>query len=204
MPVALGDAYATPDELRRRQGIPDGNTYVEADLEDALLTASRAVDEWCGRTFGRAEVVSVRAFPVHPRGVDTDDFWTTDGLAVGGTAWTPATTGYVLEPVNGVVNGLPGWPYSSLSTAGSGRGIIWPELTVLGPARVEVAARWGWAEVPSAVKSATLMLAAEELKLKDTTFGVAGFGDYAIRVRSNPKVAERLAPYRKHPLLVGS
>ena len=199
MTVAIGGAYATTAELRRRQGIPDGNTYVEADLEDALLAASRQVDRYCGRQFGRAEVATARTFPVGRTGVDTADFWTTDDLMVGAAVWTPESTSYTLLPQDGVVDGVPGWPYYRLE----GAFWVWPGIAA-GVSRVQITAKWGWADVPEEVKSATLMLAAEELKLKDTTFGVAGFGDYAIRVRSNPKVAERLAPFRLRPVQVAS
>jgi len=190
--TAAGGTYATVSELKRRQAIPDTNTYVESDLEDALEAASRQVDRYCGRSFGRTEVADAtsRTYEVRPSGVQTDDFWTTDGLIINGTAWADLGTSYFLEPSDGVLDGLEGWPYLRISWASSWAG--WG-LTV---ARCTVTAAWGWAAVPSDIKSATLMLAAEELKLKDTPFGVAGFGDYTVRVRSNPKVAERLAPYR--------
>lgn len=191
--TATGGIYATVAELKRRQAIPDTNTYVDSDLLDALTAASRGVDRYCGRTFGRTEVVDAtsRTFEVRSSGIQTDDFWTTDGLIINGAAWADISTRYLLEPLNGVLDGLPGWPYLRVTfTLASVWG--WPS----GMATCDVTAAWGWEAVPADVKSATLMLAAEELKLKDTPFGVAGFGDYAIRVRSNPKVAERLAPFR--------
>lgn len=193
--AALGAAYATVAELKRRQAIPDTNTYVDADLEDALTSASRQVDRYCGRTFGRIEVAdaSARTFEVTQSGIQTDDFWTSDGLIVNGTAWTDLETRATLQPFNGVLDGLEGWPYLRIAISG-----MWSSAFISGAwtGTCVVTAAWGWEAVPADVKSATLMLAAEELKLKDTPFGVAGFGDYAIRVRSNPKVAERLAPYR--------
>lgn len=197
---ALGTSYATVAELRRRQGIADTNTYVTADLQDALDAASRGIDRYCGRTFGRVEVAdaSARTFQVSQSGIQTDDFWTTDGLIINGVAWA-SVTGVILEPFNGVLDGLPGWPYFRITwTAGwPGAVSLIPTLAWCGGLQtVDVTAAWGWAEVPADVKSACLMLAAEELKLKDTPFGVAGFGDYVVRVRSNPKVAERLNPFR--------
>lgn len=196
--VTLGNVYATVPELKRRQGLADSNTYVTSDLEDALEAASRQVDRYCGRTFGRTEVADAtsRTFEVSASGVQTDDFWTTDGLIINGTAWA-SETGLILEPLNGVLDGLPGWPFLRITWTSP-----WaPAWTLTGawcPAvrTVDITAAWGWQAVPADVKSATLMLAAEELKLKETPFGVAGFGDYAVRVRSNPKVAERLAPFR--------
>lgn len=196
--VATGGIYATTTELRRRQGIADTNSYVESNLQDALEAASRGVDRYCGRTFGRTEVAdaSTRTFEVSASGIQTDDFWTTSGLVINGTAWA-SVTGTILEPLNGIVDGLPGWPYCRITWLS-----MWPAAFVPaggwcgGVQTIDVTAAWGWAAVPPDVKSATLMLAAEELKLPDTPFGVAGFGDYAIRIRSNPKIAERLAPFR--------
>jgi len=198
--VATGGMYATVTELRQRMGIADTNSYVTATLEDALTAASRGIDRYCGRTFGRTEVAdaSARTFEVSASGIQTDDFWTTDGLIINGVAWA-SVTGVILEPLNGILDGLPGWPFLRITWTSR-----WPSTALL-PASfewcapvttVDVTAAWGWAAVPADVKSACLMLAEEEMKLPDTPFGVAGFGDYAIRVRSNPKVAERLAPFR--------
>ena len=196
---ALGTSYATVAELRRRQGIADSNTYVTSDLEDALESASRQVDRYCGRTFGRIEPAdaTTRTFPVSRSGIQVDDFWTTTGLVINGVAWADVT-GVILEPLNGVLDGLPGWPFLRITWTGLWPAALIPNLATWCPAvtTVDVTAAWGWQEVPADVKSATLMLAAEELKLKDTPFGVAGFGDYVVRVRSNPKVAERLNPFR--------
>jgi hypothetical protein len=41
-------------------------------------------------------------------------------------------------------------------------------------------------------------------KAGDAPFGVAGFGDYAVRIRSNPMAEEKLRPYQKMPAKVGS
>jgi len=194
--VVSGGAYATVTELRRRMSIADTNNYVTDDLQAALNAASRGIDRYCGRTFGRTEVAdaSERTFEISRSGIQTDDFWTTDGLIINGTAWA-SVTGILLEPLNGVLDGLPGWPFLRLTWTGDWPP-AWSWTATWGPRVCTVTAAWGWQEVPPDVKSACLMLAEEEMKLPDTPFGVAGFGDYAIRVRSNPKVAERLAPFR--------
>ena len=40
--------------------------------------------------------------------------------------------------------------------------------------------RWGWAAVPPKVKLATLVLAKDYASLRDTRFGVAGFGEFGV------------------------
>jgi len=194
---ALGGPYADRATLKRRMGIPDTDTLQDGDVDDALSSASDAINQFTGRQFGQASEASTRTYVAGPSGVDTDDFWTTDGLLVNGSSTT-----YALEPANGIVNGVPGWPYSRLVSPYNGHPIY--DSGSMFVLAVEVTARWGWARVPSSIKSACLMLAADTLKSKDAPFGVAGFGDYVVRVRANPKVAELLAPYVRDPIKAGS
>ena len=63
---------------------------------------------------------------------------------------------------------------------------------------MHVTARWGWPAIPAPVKQAAFLVSAEQWKLKDAPFGVAGFGEFgAIRVRLNPMVTTLLGPYRR-------
>lgn len=201
--VAIGQAYAPLAKLKARLGIADSNTAKNAELQDRLDSATLDIIRWCGRQFGRQEVASEREFEVGRTGVDTDDFWTADDLTVvpylgttAGTAWTVA--GLSLEPLNGVVDGIPGWPYRRICYG-------WAMSTFYhGYARARVTAKWGWAEVPANVETACLLIAAMDNKAGDAPFGVAAFGDYAVRIRSNPMAMEKLAPYVKDPAKVGS
>lgn len=192
---ALGGPYATRAALKRRMSIPDANTVQDADADSALASASEAINRWCGRQFGQALEASERTYTPGPGGVDTDDFWTTDDLVIWGTAY--AAGNYSLEPANGIVDGVPGWPFNRVGAPyGSFLSFSWLDSPIT------VSARWGWAQVPESIVSACLMLAADTLKSKDAPFGVAGFGDYVVRVRANPKVAELLAPYVRYPAKV--
>jgi hypothetical protein len=199
----LGDSYATVDELATYLSIEDDADNVR--LGDALATASRQVEKWCGRQFNDAGVASTRTYAVDdPHVVEVDDFDTGTGLVVATdedgdgvyeTTW-PAGD-YELQPLNGVVDGEPGWPFWMIAATGR----RFPSRARCG--RLQVTARWGWAAVPAPVKAATLILAAEGYKLSDAPFGVAGFGDFGVvRIRDNPMAANRLAPYRRDVLLV--
>lgn len=199
--MALGDSYATLTELKTRLDITD--TTDDTRLTASLASASREIEAWCGRQFNDADAASARVF--RPRGCAlavVDDFSTTTGLIVetstDGTTWTAwSATDYQLEPLNGVVDGLSGWPYYRVAAIG---GRWFPECRWT---TVRVTAQWGWTAVPATVREACMMIAAETFKIGDAPFGVAGFGEFgAVRVRMNTRAQSLLAPYQRHPVLV--
>jgi len=198
--VAIGASYATVAQLKYRLGIPDSDTSKDADLQDKLNSASSDVNLYTGRQFGRDEVVSERTFAPGRTGVDTHDFWTSTGLAIvpylGQTAGTPWTVaGLELFPTDGIWEQQPGWPFWRICYG-------WSMSAFYSASKVKVTAKWGWAAVPTPVITATLLLAAMDNKAGDAPFGVAGFGDYAVRVKSNPMAEEKLRPYVKDPIKV--
>lgn len=202
--VAIGQSYATLAQLKARLGISDSNTAKDAELQDRLDSATLDIIRWCGRQFGRDDVASARTYYPGKTGVDVDDFWTDDDLAVvpylgttAGTAWT--VSGLTLEPLSGVVDGVPGWPYRRLCY-----GYPMAITYFYSASTVQVTAKWGWAQVPKNVETACLLLAAMDNKAGDAPFGVASFGDYAVRIRSNPMAEEKLRPYVKDPMKVGA
>lgn len=201
--MALGDTYANLSELKDRldlSGDEDNDT-----LQGALKAASRGIEKLTGRQFNDSGTATARVYrPDSHCRVDVDDFHTTAGLVVEtdegdsgvfGSIWTSGQ--YELYPLNGIVDGETGWPYSKIRAVSNrwfpcGR-----------RATVRVTARWGWAEVPPAVKESCLVAAVEIFKLKDAPFGVGGYTDFGImRVRDNPFVARMLQPYTRHAVLV--
>lgn len=202
--MALGDSYATLPELKTRLDISD--TTDDDRLTASLAAASREIEAYCGRQFNDAGAASARVF--RPTGCAlavVDDFNTTTGLIVatdegddGTYETTWATSDYELEPLNGVVAGLSGWPFYRIRAVESR---TFP--TVRRRATVQVTARWGWTAVPTPVKEACLMIAAETFKIGDAPFGVAGFGEFGpVRVRMNTRAQSLLAPYQRDPMLV--
>lgn len=197
--VPLGGPYATRSALKVRMGIPDSNSSRDEELDQRLRSASSDINSWCHRQFGRAEVATVRTFPVSLSGVDTHDFWSTQDLAItpylgltAGTAWDVSTL--ALEPTDGIVDQVPGWPYRRICMGGYGSHPLWMASNWYGYT-VRVTAKWGWAAVPEPVITSCLMLAVADDKAKDAPFGVAGFGDFAIRIRANPMVEQKLKAY---------
>lgn len=196
--MPIGDSYAQISELKPRLNITD--TDDDARLTEALDAASRDVERFTRRQFNMTSSATSRVYePLHDRLVLVDDFHTTSSLEVAvdtaedGTYGTVLSSSkYALEPRNGVVEGVPGWPFWRI------RAYDLDAFPVAqGRATVQVTAEWGWAEVPAPIKEATLVQAAELFKLADAPFGVAGFGEFgAVRVRPNPKVTQLLAPYQ--------
>ncbi|MFE6846565.1 phage head-tail connector protein [Streptomyces sp. NPDC057686] len=196
--MALGDNYATLAELKTRLGIDDTND--DTTLTQALAAASRSIEKSCRRQFNKAGALTARFFvPVTGFYVAVNDIWTMAGLIVKTdedddgvfeTTWT-IVTDYELRPLDGVRDGVPGWPYWQIIAVGV------RDFPFSRRATVQVTADWGWNAVPAPVKEACLILAEEIWKVKDAPFGVAGFGEFgSIRVRANPKVAALLADYR--------
>lgn len=198
---ALGGPYSTRAKLKRRMGIPDSSTTQDSDCDDALDSASSAINKVTGRQFGQATELSARQFRMDKSGVDIADCFDLSGMLIDGVAYDVAS--WTALPLDGMKDGVPGWPYERLENPWATHPIYlayrnWPGLLVT------ITALWGWPEVPADIEIACLMLAADTLKSKDAPFGVAGFGDYVVRVRANPKVAELLAPYVRDPIKVAS
>jgi hypothetical protein len=200
--TALGGPYGTAAILKKRAGIPDSDTSRNDAVTSALATAAAAIHQYTGRQFGKTDTASERTFTLDARGADVHDFWTTDGLIIDGTAWDSSTSAYRLEPRDGIKNQVAGWPYERLARIYSTH----PIYTALRFYEVEIAvtAKWGWAAEPADVTTASYMLAQDDLKSGDAPFGVAGFGDYVVRVRANPRVQQLLDPYVLDRLKVAS
>lgn len=196
--------YATLAEMKSRKGIDD--TLDDFEILGALAAITHDIDNECGRVFTRAATATAREYyPASPTLCLVHDFYTTTGLVVatdggdGTYATTLTAADYQLEPLNGVVDGKPGWPYWKIRLVG---GATFPAATTSIRAPVRATAKWGWAAIPGAVKEAALILASETFKLVDAPFGVAGFGAFgAVRVRDNPMAMRKLAPYRREPIL---
>lgn len=210
--MSLGDDYVTLNELKAYIEPQLLSKTVSDDLlMSALQSATAEIETHCGRQFNNAGAVSSRLYA--SLGVDrvfVDDFHTTTGLVVeveeSHGAWTTwEADEFFLLPANGVRNGVAGWPYSHIC-ANHHNGKSFPRAGELGDCQdlnVRVTANWGWASVPTPVRQAALIIAAETYQLKDAPFGVAGMDAFGtIRVRENRMAAAKLAPYVRGSLRV--
>lgn len=202
--MALGDNYINGPELKSYMGI-EIDSY-DVQIEDAISSASREVEDYCHRQFNDSGAVSARIFrPAGPRGVVVDDFSTAvgliiqtddDGDGVFETTWDPAD--YELSPLGGIRNAQTGWPYWRIRATGAKR------FHYNRRSNVQVTARWGWAAVPDPVKQSVYILASDTFQLKDSRLGVAGSDQFGqiVRVRDNQTAASKLRYYTRQKVYV--
>jgi hypothetical protein len=205
--VALGDPYVTTAEFKTRSNISGSGD--DAACLDAVTAASRWIEHHCRRQFNKVTSATARVFyPTACGFAHVDDFHTTTDLVIktdngddGTFETTWAAADYQLEPLNGVVDGESGWPYYTIRKRSTGSNFF--PMTGTG-APLQVTAQWGWNAVPTLVKTACYIAAAEAFRLKDTTMGLGGGGDFGeFVVRRAPHVLDYLYPYRLTPVLVG-
>lgn len=154
--------YVTSAELKSYLRIEDAADDPMVALW--VTTASRAVDDYCGRQFGQTATVEERTYDaVYDRAcwrsvAEIDDVQdVTDMVVTDANGNEVAADDYELGPVNAPVKGRP---YTRVLLARAGR--------------VTIAARWGWSAVPAPVKNATLLQAARLAARRDAPFGIAG------------------------------
>jgi len=198
--------YCSPEELKSRLGLAASDTADDLEIRLAIESASREIDDVCDRHFWRG--TSTRTFvPDSLYCCAVDDLVSvttlkTDSSGDGTFETTWAVSDYQLLPLNATTGHAEPRPYTSLKAVGANTFPPWSGYASRAD-RVELAGVFGWPQIPSAVKQAALIVAAETLKLKDAPFGVAAMGEWGpVRVRANPKVMALLGPYRRHPVLV--
>jgi hypothetical protein len=199
--VALNQFYCSNEELKSRLGI--GDTADDFEVTLAVQAASRLVDEICGRFFWRTAATEVRTYvPSSYYDQDIDDLVSVttlkadrDGDGVYEETWTLGTD-YQLQVAPWHFNPAAlgeQWPYTRLNIIGPKFvPVVWPWSHL---DRIQVTGVFGWPAVPLAVKQAALVAAADLFRQKDAPFGIAGFGEFAMRVQQNPTVMRLLHRY---------
>jgi hypothetical protein len=192
--------YATLTQVKAAMSITD--QVDDAVINVALDSASRWVDGWCDRSFAPAgtAVTSRDYTPTDTFGVIyIDDCVSVTEVRIDDDldrtfSKTLLPADYLLEPVNEQRYGLV-LPFTRLRPYEDG---YWPVFR--GRPTVRVFGRFGWPEVPTAVREATIMQTQRLFTRRDAPLGVAGFGDLgAMRVSRfvDPDVEMLLAPYRR-------
>jgi hypothetical protein len=192
-----GPAYTTL-ELVKESLVAGGDTAASRDmlLLDKIASASRSIDDHCGRRFYLDAAASARILDPAGRTVRTrdgyrllvDDIGSATGVTVevgSATAgWTAVTSTVELEATDAAARG---WAFTSLS-----RATDW-----LGAPRVKITARWGWPAVPQTIREAALIQTLRLYKRKDSPEGVLGSSEWgAVRVsRLDPDMAKLVERY---------
>ncbi|HVB27378.1 MAG TPA: head-tail connector protein [Mycobacteriales bacterium] len=206
-PLTLNQYYCSAEELKSRLRIT-GSTD-DSEIALAVAVASRAVDGYCDRYFYRA--ADTRTYV--PR--DLYETRITDLVSVTSLATDPAGTApqgaafpvswpagsFQLLPYNPVHLGEQ-WPYTRIRAVG---GLTFPwviPLLLMRMDRVQVTGVFGWPQVPQAVRTASLITAAEIFRMKGVPSAGEVLGEHAIAiVGANPVAGTLLAPYQRHSFL---
>lgn len=202
-------AEVYPSAFDLGQWLPDADP-ADPNVLWCIEAAADAVEKACGRTFRAVTAPEQRTFQAeyfrgrtysHGRTlVDIDDLMTTEDLVieVDGTA----VTDYVLLPRNASQKNRP-WTQVEIRQCVPGWFPVWGDYVRPHHGWVRITARWGWTEVPSAIRTATAITAA---RLYDRRQNVAGalvdkqVDDIELKwaVSSiDPDVETLVAPYRK-------
>ena len=148
-----------------------------AGIEVAIATASRQIDDYCGRFFytdGSQGSPATRYYtPQNFYVLPTDDFVSISEIATDdnfdqtyNTIWT--ATDRMVEPVN---NPSRGWPLSRILAVGA---YVFPAYL---PQSVRVKGIFGWSSVPYEVKTAAKIQASRLFLRNQSPFGIAGSTD---------------------------
>jgi hypothetical protein len=185
--VTWAPDYVTVAELKAYLRITDTSDDVQVALW--VTTASRAVDDHCGRQFGQVAEAEARTYTTaydrfaYNYGVEIDDLQDITDLEVADSG-EAAITDYTLWPRNAVAKGRP---YERITDAASGA------ITITG--------LWGWSAVPVPVKMATLIQASRFAARRDSPFGVAGSPSEGSEVRLlaalDPDLKTSLTAFRR-------
>lgn len=208
--MAIVNGYASLTDVKTALRIQDG--VDDSLLEIAIESASRMVDEYTMRNFYNAGTATRVFVPYTDDLVAIDDAVSISAIAVSTLLnntfdQTWSSVDYQTEPLNGIADGLSGWPITRIRAVGTyefpngntryryeGR---YGQEDV---ATVQVTGVWGWSAVPTAVKQATIIQSMRIFKRLDSPLGVISSPDtgyFRVSSRIDPDVAMLLNSYRR-------
>jgi hypothetical protein len=198
--VPVVNGYASLNDLKTALRIQD--SVDDSLLEIALESASRLIDEYTMRNFYNAGTATRVFVPSDDDCVPIDDAVSISSVAVSTLLnktfdQTWSTDDYQTEPLNGIADGLPGWPITRIRAIGV---YEFPYDEDDEVATVQITGVWGWSAVPTTVKQATIIQAMRIFKRLDSPLGVISSPDtgyFRISSRIDPDVAMLLNSYRR-------
>ena len=197
------NVYTTLADVRNSLQIED--SIDDAEIEAAILAASRMIDDYCQRFFyqeGSLAFPATRYYTaVSPWYLETDDIVQITELACDpdfnqsyAQIWNTTTPplDIMYEPVN---NPQKGWPYTRVLAIGS---YVFPYFF---PQTVRISGIFGFPEVPYEVQLACKLQAARLFIRKQSPFGIAGsveLGTVRLNSRLDPDVEMLLKTFRRN------
>lgn len=200
--------YVTPDELKKTLTM-SGTTYADYDIEPAILAASNAINELCGRRQFDADIsqTSTRYYkPSSAELIVINDLvevvsLTTDQDSDGTYEqdWT-VDVDYFLWPYNAIEDNRP---YTHIKLNTHRATTAFPHWS---PRGVKLEGKFGWPALPDFLNPATKMLASRLIKrMREAPFGVVTVGldvGSAIRIgRMDPDVMGLIEPYTREVVI---
>jgi hypothetical protein len=189
------EAYVDLSDVKDALGLDGDDARRDADLTGKILSASRMIDDFCGRYFGKAGADKdfvVRVYDTTGPTLVIDDLVTLDSIEyASGTSWVAYDDSLVtLLPRNAAVE-VPPRPYTMLSRAD---GVSLPEV-------IRVTGEWGWPTVPQPIRDATIIQTVRLAKSKDVSLGVVGgdsmMGVLRLSSSMHPDAALLCAPFQR-------
>jgi len=202
--MAWAPDYITLAEAKANLRIPPADTADDADLALHITAASRNIDRFADRQFGKVDAVTDRYYTARwdcdqrRWYVDVDDIHDAAGLAVAFDSAEDGTyalevTGAVLEPRNAPADGKP-WERLRL-TSDTRLG------TMMDGIRVR-SAGFGWAAVPKPVKDGVHLQVNRFFVRRNSPYGVAGSPDLGNEIRLlnklDPDVEVMVRPFQRY------
>lgn len=170
-------------------GIPAGATIASINSASSIELSAAATASGTGLTLTVTPPPRLFVPPLCGNVAYVDDFAGTVGLTVTNNTSVVAAADFQLEPLNGLEYGVT-VAYTKIRLISG----VWYRNG--GQATLSMVAPWGWPSMPSAVVEACRVLAKDLAGLRDSRFGVAGWGEFGVvRMRENPQVVSLLAPY---------
>ena len=193
--MAITQGYATLTDVKNALRITDA--LDDSLLETAIESASRMIDGFTARTFYNAGT-AVRDFAatdsinlIIDDAISVSEVKATDEKGSDYTIWN--VNDYQLEPVNSRSDGLY-FPFTGIRAVNT---YAWPVVDE--QALVRITGVWGWAQIPTAIKQATIIQSSRLFKRLDSPLGVLGTSDIGqIRISRylDPDVEQLAMPYR--------
>jgi len=191
--------YATLAQVKGALRITDA--IDDALLNTAIGAASRFVDSYCDRSFGKSTAVRDYVPTGRMDALIVDDVSVVTAVKIDedldrtfGTTLRPID--FQLEPVNQRAAGQEDWPYVRIRPQEEG---YWP-IALERRATVRVEGTFGWDAIPDPVREATILQASRLFTRLDSPLGIAGFGDMGgmrVSFKGDPDVMMLLAAFRR-------
>lgn len=192
--MAYGDPYISAADFRARVG--SIATATDAAIAAVLVSASRQIDNYCGRRFDQTDSAEARLFSAR---YGSPYLAIDDAVSVAEIATDYGSRSFetVLDPANYALIGSDDIP---------GAGVV-DRIQIYSPASlpvgrdlVRVTAVWGWPAVPAPIVEACFLIGNRAKALWEAPFGQTGAGEMGSGLNMTsaltPLIQQMINPYR--------